>query len=110
MQTSLGSQKVISFRARQPDPEVCAQIKNVFLQINIEMQFLCVCRTVVNASHRNPNVMYKVIKRKLSISTRHTDSRLKLARKHLEAGTNWNNMIFLDEKINLDGPHECMFY
>ncbi|GBL74406.1 hypothetical protein AVEN_235365-1 [Araneus ventricosus] len=84
--------------AKDADAEVRLQSKMSSSQIKDEMQFPCTNRTIRNTLHRNTNVVYKKLKGKPSRSKRRIDSCLNFEWKPLTAGTDWNDVVFSNEK------------
>ncbi|GBM16461.1 hypothetical protein AVEN_94948-1 [Araneus ventricosus] len=91
--------KIISSRPEWPIQSLACKQK--FLsQIKNEIQLSCTSRTIiqVNALLSYPNVVEHKLKGIPPLSKRHVDSRINVARKHLTAGTNWNDMCFWTKK------------
>ncbi|GBM83222.1 hypothetical protein AVEN_265611-1 [Araneus ventricosus] len=93
------------FKAREEDPEALLQAKMSSFQIKDEMQLPCTSRTIRNAMSRNTNVVCNKLKGQPSRSKRRTDSCLNFERRHLTTDTDWNDVVFSNEKkLHLDGP------
>jgi hypothetical protein len=70
-----------------------------------------VSRWTVQRELKRNDVLYKVAKKKLPLTKKHKQERLKFARRHLTAGTDFSRWIFSDEKsFNLDGPDNMGSY
>ncbi|MGF7232344.1 hypothetical protein, partial [Arachidicoccus sp.] len=70
-----------------------------------------VSRWTIQRELTRNDVLYKVTKKKLPLTKKHKKERLNFARRHLEAGTNFDRWIFSDEKrFNLDGPDNLGSY
>lgn len=70
-----------------------------------------VSRWTVQRELKRNNVLYKSAKKKLPLTNKHKQERLKFARRHLSAGTDFGRWIFSDEKrFNLDGPDNMSSY
>jgi hypothetical protein len=70
-----------------------------------------VSRWTIQRELKRNDVFYKPIKKKLPLTKKHKQDRLKFARHHLTAGTDFDRWIFSDEKrFNLDGPDNMGSY
>ncbi|GBL77002.1 hypothetical protein AVEN_12660-1 [Araneus ventricosus] len=77
-------------------------------QIKDEMLLPCTIRTIRNAQN---TIVNKKLKGKPSRSKRYIDSCLNFERKHLTADTDWNDLVFSNEKkLHLDGPNGFKVY
>ena len=53
---------------------------------------------------------FSKLKKKPKLELRHAKARLEFVEKHIRNRTNWDKIIFSDEKWNLDGPDGIHFY
>lgn len=80
-------------------------------QIRRELQLPCTSRTVRNVLQKNPNVRYAKVKSHLPLTKQHKTDRVEFAKKHVSFGTQWEDVVFSDEKkFNLDGPDGFRYY
>lgn len=68
-------------------------------------------RTIQRVIKRAPHLQRKKLKRKPALKEHHKTARLAFAEKHVNWTTQWNNVVFSDEKkFNLDGPDGYNYY
>jgi transposase len=68
-------------------------------------------KTIRRVLNRSGLLQYSKIKAVPKLKKHHKENRLKFAEKHLCDSTNWDNIIFSDEKkFNLDGPDGIHYY
>ncbi|GBM76135.1 hypothetical protein AVEN_272981-1 [Araneus ventricosus] len=98
--------EMISLRQEKQVQRFACKQKMSSSQIKDGMQLPRTSRTIRSALHRNTNVVYKKLKGKPSRSVRRIDSCLNFEQKHVTAGTDWNDVVFSNEKkFHFDGPN-----
>jgi len=68
-------------------------------------------RRVRQILNQDPNLVFKKRKRKPALSATHKLERLRFAENHMSWTSEWNHVVFSDEKkFNLDGPDGFQYY
>lgn len=80
-------------------------------QIKKELNAPVTVRRIQQILHESPHLKWAKRKKKPQLKAHHKTARLKFAKKYMSWTSEWQKVVFSDEKkFNLDGPDGCQYY
>lgn len=90
---------------------LATQKKMSATQIKKELGVSITVRRIQQVLHNTPHLKWTKRMKKPQLKAHHKTARLEFARNHISWTSDWQNVVFSDEKkFNLDGPDGCQYY